>query len=139
MKIYRVVVLSESTDRIGVKLLRATHPDAIAWPIDNRRFKVTIRREFLHDLELTPKQIAKMLPAWAKACMRKPKSIGDQVTAFYARNDKVKIQPHQCGDAIGSDAYYKWLETQPDPFRASRLYREQLGELHISVGEMLPA
>lgn len=132
MKIYRVKVLAESTDYHSAKNIVADNPGAIAWPILadgfkgikglSRRFRVTLRESFSHNLELTDKQTAKMLPLWAKQAMRKPKSIGDQVAAFYAENAKVVTD--MSGAWVGSD---EWLEAQellPCPFRATRQYLE---------------
>lgn len=84
------------------------------------RYRVFVREELDREIELTAKQTAKMLPSWAK---HKPiRGIGDKVTAFYRENNKVACD---CtGLVVGSDEWHEWMETQPDPFRASRLYLE---------------
>ena len=85
-----------------------------------------VRGEFLRDHHIDGKTLAKLLPSWAK--FKKPANLGPKVTAFYAENDKVVTRLHRSGFIVGSDEFYEWQETQPDPFRSCRLYRESLGE-----------
>lgn len=99
------------------------------WPNCWRKVQgycLTRRVEFSHDHYIDGKTLARLLPAWAK--FKKPANIGPKVTAFYAENDKVITRLHHSGFIVGSDEYHDWTETQPDPFRACRLYRESLGE-----------
>lgn len=91
-------------------------------------YALTRRTEFSHDHEISGKTLLKMLPAWAKPDFG-PKNIGAKVAAFYAENDKVITRLHHSGFVVGSEDYYDWQETQPDPFRSTRLYRQSLGEL----------
>jgi len=133
MKIYRTDTIGEYSNRENALESLKTYPDAKIWPIGNVRiFKgvsipckpsawlVTIRREFSHDLDLSAKQIAKLLPTWAKPHF--PRSIGDKVTAFYKANDKVVTGLHHSGFVVGSDEFHEWQETQPDCFRQTRDY-----------------
>ena len=90
-------------------------------------FNITRRCEYLREWHLEGKALLKMLPAWAKKCMASSPTIGHKVTAFYALNNKVVTDCS--GLVVGSDEYYDWLETQPDPFRSTRNYRQSLGEL----------
>lgn len=136
MKIYRVDVLAESADQSEVRSLRLTYPDAIAWCVSgadgytkDAQFKVTTRREFLHDMDLSAKQIAKLLPAWAKPHF--PRSIGDKVTTFYKANAKVVTGLHHSGFIVGSDEFLEWQETQPDCFRQTRDYLQNKYEHRI--------
>ena len=133
MKIYRIDTLVSDCCYESAQHTQRHYPTSMIWPVKTEKFAreklycVTIRREFSHDLQLSDKQVAKMLPAWAKKCMASSPTIGHKVTAFYALNNKVVTDCS--GLVVGSDEYYDWLETQPDPFRSTRNYRQSLGEL----------
>jgi len=93
--------------------------------VNGERVEVSFRGAFLRDHHIDGKTLARLLPSWAK---HKPiKSIGPQIKAFYAKNDKVICD--RSGPVVGSDEWHEWQETQPDPFRATRLYRQSRGEL----------
>lgn len=91
--------------------------------------KLQFRGALLREDILTDKQVAKLLPAWAKP--HRPRSIGDKVTAFYKANDRVVTGLHHSGFIVGSDEFYEWQETQPDCFRQTRDYLQNKYEHRI--------
>lgn len=134
MKIYKLETLSDCASVSEAAWYRETYPTCYVRALVNGSgkptgdYQVTMRGTFLREDILTDKQVAKLLPAWAKPDFG-PRNIGAKVTAFYAANANVVTGLHESGFIVGSDEYADWLETQPDPFRGTMMYRQSLGEL----------
>lgn len=131
MKIYRLQTiwpaLSLDVAQFKVTLHPGSHVQQVTFQQYGPNLYAVVRRaEFLREHHIDGKTLARLLPSWAKH--KKLPNIGAKVTAFYAENDKVVTRLHHSGFVVGSDDYADWLETQPDPFRSCREYRQSLGE-----------
>lgn len=121
MKVYRVnIICADAKSRAIAESMCAEKPGCYIPLTDSKTWQVAERGEFLRDWHLDGKALLRLLPAWAKC--KNPPSIGAKVTAFYAVNSKVVTGIHQSGCIVGSEGYYDWLETQPNPFRGTDEY-----------------